>query len=79
MPKSKEAFTLSVCPNCGSPEIQGVRQDWSSTFKGEKYTVKALEYFSCPNCQERVYPPEAMQRIQAASPGYSKRRASHAA
>lgn len=72
MPKTKVGFTLSVCPNCGSPEIQRVRQDWSSTFQGEKYTVKALEFYSCPTCHEKVYPPEAMQRIQAASPSYSK-------
>lgn len=71
MPKTKTGFTLSVCPNCGSPEIQSARKDWSSSFHGEKYTVKALEYYSCPNCHEKVYPPEAMQRIQEASPAYS--------
>ena len=72
MPKTRTGFTLSICPNCGSPEIQSVRQDWTSTFQGEKYTVRALEHYSCPTCGEKVYPPEAMQRIQEASPAYLK-------
>ncbi len=72
MPQTREELAVSTCPNCGSPEIQRVRQDWSSTFQGEKYSVKALAYYACPMCAEKVYPPEAMHRIQAASPAFAK-------
>ncbi len=68
---NKEGFAISVCPTCGSPAIQKVRGSWTGTYRGETYTLKELEYYSCPNCHEKVYSPEAMRRIQQASPAYS--------
>jgi YgiT-type zinc finger domain-containing protein len=67
---NKESFVVSNCPTCGSPAIKKVRGEWSGTFQGEAYAVKGLEYYSCPNCQEKVYPPMAMRKIQQASPAY---------
>lgn len=69
---SKENLLVTVCPTCGSPAIRQVRGSWKGTWKGQSYTVKGLEYYACPVCQEKVYPPEAMRQIQAASPAYLK-------
>ena len=73
---SKEAFTVSVCPTCNSRRIKRIRGKWDGVYRGEPYEVGDLEYYSCPNCGEKVYSPEAMRRIQGASPAYSRRAAS---
>lgn len=70
----KERFLISACPSCGSSAIRKVKGEWTGSYKGMSYTVDALEYYACPKCGEKVYPPEAMRRIQEASPAYSKRR-----
>jgi YgiT-type zinc finger domain-containing protein len=70
---SKEKNFISSCPTCGSPAIRKVSGTRTGTFGGETYAVKGLEYYACPNCQEKVYPPAAMRKIQQASPAYSKR------
>jgi len=72
---SREPFTVSVCPTCGSHRIKRVRGKWGGSYQGESYEVAHLEYYSCPDCGEKVYPPEAMRRIQQASPGYHRRAA----
>lgn len=68
---------ISICPTCGSSEIRKVRGKWVSTYKGETFAVKDLEYFSCPNCHEKIYPPAAMRRIQETSPAYAELRGKH--
>ena len=72
--RSRVEFTVRVCPSCGSRAIKEVNADWSGVFQSTPYTVPDLRYFACPNCSERVYPPESMRRIEAASPAYSQRR-----
>lgn len=71
---SKLAFTVSACPTCGSRRIERVCGKWKGSYKDESYEVPDLEYHSCPDCGEKVYPPEAMRRIQQASPAYSPQR-----
>jgi YgiT-type zinc finger domain-containing protein len=71
----KEGFVISICPTCGSPAIKKVCGTWTGTHQGETYTVKGLEYYSCPNCHEKVYSPEAMRKIQQASPAYASQTA----
>jgi YgiT-type zinc finger domain-containing protein len=78
-PMSNEGFSVSMCPTCGSSAIRKVSGSWTGNYKGKAYTVKALEYYACPNCNEKVYPPEAMRRIQQASPAYRKSTARRAA
>ena len=70
----KERLSISVCPSCGSSAIRSVKGNWTGNFKGKKYTVPALAYFACPRCHEKIYPPEAMRRIQESSPAYAKLR-----
>lgn len=69
---SNENFSVSMCPTCGSAAIQKVSGSWTGSYKGKTYTIESLEYYACPTCNEKVYPPEAMRRIQQASPAYRK-------
>ena len=64
---------LTACPTCGSDKIKKVRRNWTSKAQGRAYTVPNLEYYECPDCDEEVYDPVAMRKIQAYSPAYSKR------
>jgi len=79
--KSRKLF-ISTCPSCGSSTIRRVKRKWTGNYRGEPYMAAGLEYFACSNCQEKIYPPEAMRRIQERSPAYAKprpaRRASYA-
>ena len=68
----KPGFVVSTCPTCGSAAIREVRGDWKGSYKGKPYTVKGLVYYTCPNCGERVYSPEAMRSIEEASPAYAR-------
>lgn len=70
---TEETFTITICPSCSSPRIEKICGRWSATYEGETYEVEDLEYYSCPDCGEKVYPPAAMRRIQERSPGYSRR------
>lgn len=70
-----DRLSITVCPVCASTEIRAVRGPWRGAFRGTQYQVADLEYYSCPNCGEKVYPPEAMRRIQAASPAFGSRKA----
>jgi YgiT-type zinc finger domain-containing protein len=70
----KEKLYVSACPSCGSSAIRKVKENWTGNYRGKTYTVSALEYFACPKCHEKIYPPEAMRRIQERSPAYSRPR-----
>ena len=70
----KETFSISTCPSCGSSAIRKIRGKWSGSFRGKTFIVSMLEYFACPNCRDKVYPPQAMRRIQESSPAYAKSR-----
>jgi YgiT-type zinc finger domain-containing protein len=63
---------IRACPTCGSAAIREVFENWKGEFKGQRYVVPKLRFFACPACGERVYPREAMRRIQAASPAYQR-------
>jgi YgiT-type zinc finger domain-containing protein len=74
MAPTMRSFPVSACPACGRTRFRTVRGDWAGTFKRKRYPVKDLRYFQCPRCDEKVYDPEAMRRIQAVSPAFSKTR-----
>jgi len=64
---------ITICPTCGSDKIKRVRRNWTGRVQGKTYTVADLEYSECPDCGERVYDREAMRKIEAHSPAFSKR------
>lgn len=57
---------INKCPTCGSDRISRVRRDVTGEFKQHIYRVKRLSFYECPNCGERLYDREAMQRIEVA-------------
>ena len=63
---------ITICPCCGSDKIKCVRRDWTGEFEGRTYTVPELEFYECADCGERIYDREAMRRIEACSPAFSK-------
>ena len=63
---------ISVCPSCGSKNIKKMRRKWAGVYKGQPYTVDSLEFYECPECQEKVYDREAMRKIEANSPAFAK-------
>jgi YgiT-type zinc finger domain-containing protein len=64
---------ITICPTCGSDRIQKARREQIRDFDGEVYTVPDLEFYECPNCGERVYDPQAIQKIEACSPSFARR------
>jgi len=66
---------ITRCPTCGSKHIKRVRRDVTLESRGEAYTVRALEFEECPDCGEKLYDHEAMQKLEAASPAYRRSRA----
>ena len=68
------AIDLKQCPSCGSAKIKKVRRNWTAGFHRKRYTVPNLEFHECANCGEKVYDPQAMRRIEAASPAFTNRK-----
>ena len=62
---------IEYCPNCGSDQIKRVCRDWSGIYKGQAYIVPEVMFYECPVCGERVFTPEAMQKIQIHSPAHT--------
>ena len=63
---------LTICPSCGSRNIQQVQKDWSDEFQGQSYTVPSLIFYECPDCGERLYDRQAMRKIEALSPAFTQ-------
>jgi|APCry4251928382_1046606.scaffolds.fasta_scaffold505701_2 YgiT-type zinc finger domain-containing protein len=61
---------IKTCPTCGSEKIQRVVRDLVRSYMGQPYTVPEVEFYDCPNCGEKVYDREAIQKIEAYSPAY---------
>jgi YgiT-type zinc finger domain-containing protein len=71
-------FEIKTCPTCGSDKIKKVQRDLVREFQGQSYTVPSLEFYECPNCGERLYDREAVQKMQAYSPAFARPRTSRA-
>ncbi len=66
---------LTKCPTCGSRKIKRVRRNWRGEVRGQAYVVPNLQFYECPSCGERVYDPEAVDKIEAHRPTSRKLRA----
>jgi len=65
---------LDTCPTCGSPKLRKVRKNLRRTYRDQRYVVPNVEYLECPDCNEQLFDHAAMQKIEAHSPAYAKRR-----
>lgn len=61
---------ITICPTCGSDKIKRVRRTLTRTYKGQTYKVPSLAFHECPNCGERLFDSQAMNKIEAHSPAY---------
>ncbi len=67
-------LNIKHCPSCGSDKIKKVRRNWCGKFGDRVYTVPDLQFYECPNCGEKIYDPQAMRKIEARSPAFTKAR-----
>jgi len=65
-----DVLQITVCPSCGSTEIEKVCRDWSGEYAGRPYTVPSLEFYECSACGEKIYDRQAMRKIQQYSPAF---------
>jgi len=63
---------LTKCPKCASVRIKLVTRDVVREFEGRKYKVKRVAFHECPACDERVYGPESLRKMEAALPAFEK-------
>ncbi|MGC1377283.1 MAG: YgiT-type zinc finger protein [Anaerolineales bacterium] len=70
-----DKLLIKTCPTCGSDQIRPVVRDVTRSYKGQTYTVPAMEFYECPNCGEKVYDRVSIQKIEAYSPAYRHERA----
>jgi YgiT-type zinc finger domain-containing protein len=52
--------------------LKKVRRDWQGDYQGQKYSVKNLECYECPDCGEKIYDRDAMRSIEEKSPAFAK-------
>ena len=63
---------ITLCPSCGSSRIREVQRDVTRDFQGQAYSVPQLSFYECPDCGERAYDPQAVRKLQAHSPAFTK-------
>lgn len=73
-----DRLKIKTCPTCGSDRIKWLVRDITRKHKGQSYVVPAVGFYDCPDCGEKVYDREAMQKIEVHSPAYRKARTSAA-
>ncbi len=65
---------FTICPTCGSKKIKRVRRKITREYKGEKYSVPAVQFHECPDCGERVFSPDAVRKILSYSPANAEKK-----
>ena len=61
-------FDIRTCPTCRSKKIRLVKRGVTHGFKGRSYEVPDVEFHECPDCGEKLYGREAMQKLQSYRP-----------
>lgn len=59
---------ITQCRSCGSKNVRRVVRDWTSVYKGQRYTAPMVAFDECSECGERVFDPAAVRKIQAHRP-----------
>jgi YgiT-type zinc finger domain-containing protein len=60
---------ITICPVCAG-KVKKIKEDWVGKVNGQTYIVPDLEYYICAECGERIYPREALKKIELFSPVY---------
>jgi len=67
-----DKLQIKSCPTCSSDKIRRVVRDITREYKRQTYIVPKVGFYECPNCGEKVYDHEAMQKIKIHSPADHK-------
>jgi endogenous inhibitor of DNA gyrase (YacG/DUF329 family) len=70
----KHTLKIVACPTCGSERIKLVCRAWKGKTGNISFSIPSLSYYECPECNEKVYPKEAMRKIEDFSPVFKNRR-----
>ena len=63
---------IATCPSCGGNKVRRVRRGLTREFRGQTYRVPDVEFHECPDCGEKIYDRDAMQKIEAHSPAFAR-------
>lgn len=64
---------IKKCPTCGRGNLRSVRRDVDCDFLGQTYVAPAIEFHECPDCGEKLYDRQAMQKMESYRPQITKR------
>lgn len=67
-------LNITTCPTCGGKRIKKVRKTVTGTREGRRYSAPDIEFYECPDCDEKVYEAEAIRQIEKYSIPPAKRR-----
>ncbi len=62
--------TITICPTCGSDQINSVTRDLMRRRNGVSYTVPSVTFHECSACGEHLYDRQAMQKIESHRPSH---------
>ena len=55
---------LTICPNCGNKNLKKVHKTVTGTRHGKRYSAPDVEFYECPDCDERIYDAVAIRQIE---------------
>jgi YgiT-type zinc finger domain-containing protein len=58
---------LKTCPICFGRHIRRVRRVFAQAIDGREIRIPNVECYECPDCGERIYDPNAADKVLAAS------------
>ncbi len=66
-------LNIKTCPTCKSNKIQRVIRDITREYKSQSYIVPDVGFFICPDCGEKLFDHEALEKMKLFSPAYNNR------
>lgn len=57
-------MVLSKCPLCDSPNIYQMEGTVKRNIYGEVIAIPSVTYWVCPDCGEKIFPPESMWTME---------------
>jgi len=65
---------IKTCPTCGRRNVRQVTRGVECNFRGQVYTAPAIQFHECPDCGEKLYDRQAMQKMESCRPKGRRRR-----
>ena len=55
---------LKKCPLCDSMNVKKVTKTVERMIRGELLRIPSVTYWACPNCDEKIFPPQATEKMR---------------